>query len=95
MQIEQALLSMPEVGQNYVIELFREGYMDQLRVKVEIKNEFFVEDMRALTALQKRITARLRDEILITPRVELIQSKSLPQCAGKAERVRDLREKNL
>jgi phenylacetate-CoA ligase len=95
MQIEQALLSMPEVAQNYVIELFREGYMDQLRVKVEIKNEFFVEDMRALTALQKRIASRLRDEILITPRVELAQHKSLPQSAGKAERVRDLREKDL
>ncbi|MDD4953173.1 MAG: phenylacetate--CoA ligase [Desulfovibrionaceae bacterium] len=92
MQIEQALLATPEVGQNYLIELYREGYIDQLRVKVEIKDEYFVEDMRALQGLQKKITARLRDEILITPRVELVQHDSIPKSQGKAQRVVDLRE---
>jgi phenylacetate-CoA ligase len=93
MQIEQALMSMPEVGQNYLIELFREGYMDQLRVKVEIKDEYFVEDMRALQGLQKRIAARLCDEILVTPRVELVMHDSIPKAPGKAVRVMDLRDK--
>ena len=93
MQIEQALMSLPEVAQNYVIELFQEGEMDQLRIKVEIKDDYFVEDMRALTTLQKKITARLRDEILVTPRVELIQHTSIPKSEGKAVRVVDLRGK--
>jgi phenylacetate-CoA ligase len=93
MQIEQALMSLPEVAQNYLIELFKEGEMDQLRVKVEIKDEYFVEDMRALTSLQKKITGRLRDEILVTPRVELVQHDSIPKSEGKAVRVVDLREK--
>ena len=93
MQIEQALMSLPEVAQNYVIELFQEGEMDQLRIKVEIKDDYFVEDMRALTTLQKKITARLRDEILVTPRVELIQHNSIPKSEGKAVRVVDLRGK--
>lgn len=92
MQIEQALMSLPEVGQNYVIELFREGPMDQIRVKVEIKEEFFVEDMRVLQGLQKKIAARLRDEILVTPRVELVQKGSIPKAEGKAQRVVDLRD---
>jgi len=91
MQIEQALLSIPEVGQNYLIVLEREGHIDQIRVKVEIKPEFFVEDMRALTGLQKRIVNRLRDEILVTPRVDLVQSNSLPKSEGKAQRVKDER----
>ncbi len=91
MQIEQVLMSMPEVGQNYVIELFTDGVMDNLRVKVEIKDEYFEEDMRALTGLQKRVSARLRDEILITPKVELIQHGSIPKAEGKAQRVVDLR----
>ena len=93
MQIEQALMSLPEVAQNYVIELFKEGEMDQLRVKVEIKDEFFVEDMRSLTGLQKKIASRLRDEILVTPRVELVQHDSIPKSEGKAVRVVDLRDK--
>jgi phenylacetate-CoA ligase len=67
--------------------------MDQLRVKVEIKDEFFVEDMRALTGLQKKIAARLRDEILVTPRVELVQHDSIPKGEGKAVRGGDLRAK--
>ena len=93
MQIEQALMSLPEVAQNYVIELFKEGEMDQLRVKVEIKDEYFVEEMRALTTLQKKIASRLRDEILVTPRVELVQHDSIPKSEGKAVRVVDLRDK--
>jgi phenylacetate-CoA ligase len=92
MQIEGVLMSLPEVGQNYLIILERDGSMDNLRVKVEIKNEYFVEDMRALTALQKKIAAKLRDEILITPRVDLVEHNSLPKSEGKAQRVQDLRE---
>lgn len=92
MQVEQALMTIPEVGQNYQIILEREGYLDQIRVKVEIKNEFFAEDMRKLQALQSRISARLRDEILISARIDLVESNSLPKSEGKAQRVLDLRE---
>ncbi len=93
MQIEQALMSIPEVGQNYLIVLERDDYMDQIKVMVEIKDDFFVEDMRSLSGIQKRITSRLRDEILVTPRVELVQHNSLPKSEGKAVRVQDNREK--
>ncbi len=61
MQIEAVLMAMSEVGQDYQIVLERDGFIDNIRVRVEIRDEFFVEDMRALTALQKRISARLRD----------------------------------
>lgn len=92
MQVENIIMAMPEVGQNYVIELFKEGFIDQIKVKVEIKDEFFIEDMRILQGLQKKIASKLRDEILVTPRVELVQRNSLPQSEGKAKRVLDLRE---
>ncbi|MFP4084087.1 MAG: phenylacetate--CoA ligase family protein [Desulfonatronovibrio sp.] len=90
-QVEKVLMSIPEVGQNYLIELEREGFMDQMRVKVEIRDEFFVEDMRKLQSLQKKITALLREEILITARVDLVESDSLPKNEGKAVRVVDKR----
>lgn len=91
MQVEKVLMSIPEVGQNYVIELEREGYLDQLRVKVEIRDEFFVEDMRTLQALQKKIARLLREEILITPKIDLVEHDSLPKNQGKAVRVLDKR----
>jgi phenylacetate-CoA ligase len=92
MQVEQVLMAIPEVGQNYRIVLEREGYLDQMRVLVEVKEEFFVEDMRALKGLQQKITALLRDEILITPKVELVEHNALPTSEGKAQRVVDARE---
>ena len=91
MQIEQVLMAMPEVGQNYQIVLEREGYIDQLRIKVEIKEEYFVEDMRVLKSITGKIVSRLRDEILVTPRVDLVEHNSLPKSEGKAVRVVDER----
>ena len=92
MQIERVLMEFSEVGENYVIELERENFIDQLRVKVEIKDDHFVEDMRVLQGLQRRIASRLCGEILITPRVEIVQHNSLPKAEGKAQRVIDKRE---
>ncbi len=92
MQVEQILLGIPEVGQNYLIVLERVGPFDQIKIQVEVKEEFFVEDMRGLTAVQKRITSLLRDELLVTPKVELVQSNTLPKAEGKAQRVQDLRD---
>jgi len=91
MQIERILMSLPEVGQDYLIILERDGYIDNIRIKVEIRDEYFVEDMRQLGTLQKRIAAKLRDEILVTPRVELVERNTLPKSEGKAARVLDRR----
>lgn len=91
MQIEQVLMSFPEVGENYMIVLEHVESMDQIRIQVEIRSEYFVEDMRALQGLQRNIAARLRDEVLVTPKVELVQPNSLPRGEGKAQRVDDRR----
>ncbi len=91
MQVEQILLSFPEVGQNYLIVLECEDGMDQMRVQVEIREEHFVEDVRVLRGLQQKIAHRLHDEILLTPRVELVQANTLPKSEGKAVRVVDKR----
>ena len=94
MQVEKVLMSIPEVGQNYLIQLEREGYLDQMRVKVEIRDEFFVEDMRELQKLQKKIAGLLREEILISPKIDLVEHNSLPNSQGKAQRVVDKRKEN-
>ncbi|PTN36850.1 phenylacetate--CoA ligase family protein [Desulfonatronum sp. SC1] len=91
MQVERVLMAIPEVGQNYLIVLERQGFLDQFKVQVEVKSEFFVEDMRELKKLQSKITDLLRDELLVTPKVELVEARSLPCSEGKALRVCDLR----
>lgn len=91
MQVEHVLMSFPEVGENYLIILEHVDSMDQMRIQVEVRNDYFVEDMRMLTGLQKRIASRLRDEVQVTPKVEIVQANSLPRTEGKAKRVNDLR----
>ncbi len=93
MQIEKVLMSIPEVGMNYLIVLEEHDDIDTLTVRVEVREESFVEDMRALRSVQQHVVRRLRDEILVTPVVELVQHNSLPQTEGKAQRVQDLRSK--
>lgn len=93
MQIEQVIMTFPEVGQNYHILLENDGLGDVMRVQVEIRDEYFVEDMRILHNLQKTIAQRLRDEILVTPKVDLVENNSLPRTEGKAVRVTDSRQK--
>jgi phenylacetate-CoA ligase len=48
--------------------------------------------MRYLKGLEQKITRELRNELLITPRVELVQPNTLPRSQGKAVRVEDRRK---
>ncbi len=93
MQIEEVIMTFREVGKNYMIILENDGHADHMRVQVEIDEKYFVEDMRVLRALQSNIAGRLRDEILVTPRVELLQAGSIATTEGKAVRVQDTRKK--
>lgn len=91
LQIEQVLMSFCEVGKNYLITLENVDGADELRIQVEITNELFIEDMRALQGLQKRMAGKMQDEILVTPKIELVQRGTLPTSEGKAVRVVDKR----
>jgi phenylacetate-CoA ligase len=92
LQIDQVLMAMPEVGSHYLVELTREDFQDVMRVKVEVHPDFFQEDLKYLTNLQKRLTEALKSELLVTPRVELVEPNTLPRTEGKAQRVVDKRQ---
>jgi phenylacetate-CoA ligase len=91
LQIDKVLMAMPEVGTHYLVELTRRDYSDQMLVKVEVQQNFFQEDLKYLKQLQKRITEALKSELLVTPRVELVEPNTLPRTEGKAQRVLDKR----
>ena len=93
-QIDRVLMALPEVDSNYLVELKQEGVNDTMSVKVEIKQDFFREDLSFLKNLQKRLTEALKSELLITPKVELVEHNSLPRGEGKAVRVIDHRKKS-
>ncbi|MCL4502258.1 MAG: phenylacetate--CoA ligase, partial [Deltaproteobacteria bacterium] len=92
LQIDQALMAMPEVGSQYLVEVSRENFSDLMTVKVEVRADFFQGDHKSLTTLQKRITEALKSALLVTPKVELVEPNTLPRTEGKAQRVVDKRQ---
>lgn len=88
-QIEQVLMATPGIGRNYVIQL--EGF-DEMIVRVELAEAGFDGHVEHLLRLQQQIAERLRGEILVRPKVELVPPGSLPVSEGKARRVFDNRK---
>jgi phenylacetate-CoA ligase len=91
MQIETVLMRFPEIGRNYQIILETRGHMDDLIIEVEIL--YPADDMREYERLQNRIAAAIHSEVLVTPRVNLVQPGAIQKTEGKAVRVVDRREK--
>lgn len=92
-QIEKTILSIPEAGKNYIIELFDNNCMDKLRIKIEVNNETFKGTLKDLEKLQNRLVNELKQELDVTPVVQFVEAGSLPVTEGKAKRVIDLRAK--
>ncbi len=93
MQIEGVLLKIPEVGDDYRITLENINDLDEMLIDVEVKREWFRGDLVFLDKLQKKITHLIRDEVLVTPKIRLVEPGSIPKAEGKAVRVFDKRNK--
>lgn len=91
-QVEFALLSNPEVGNEFQIIVERKGALDDMMVKVELKPEAFTDNIIQLNALRERIEDRLKNLVNVSAEVELVEPGTLPRFEGKAKRVVDRRE---
>jgi phenylacetate-CoA ligase len=78
-QIERVLMGIKAVAQNYQIVL--ESY-DQMTVRVEISKDLFDGRVEHLVSLRNEITEKLRSEILVRPKVELLEPGTLPVSEG-------------
>ncbi len=87
-QIERVLMSFPQVGRNYVIII--EG-LDDLTVKVELAAAGFDGQVEHVAALQHQLVEKMKAEIWVKPKVDLVPAGSLPVAEGKAKRVIDKR----
>lgn len=90
MQVEKILVKYPGLGSNYLIVLDTENDNDIMTVEVEL-DSLNTENYPELQQMTKNIQRALKDEILLTPKVKLVNKGSLPQSEGKAVRVKDLR----
>jgi len=91
MQIEKILMQFKELGANYLITIDTFNNNDEVLVEVEL-SDLFTDDYSQLQGLTREITRQLKDEILLTPKIKLVDKGALPQSSGKAVRVKDLRK---
>jgi len=91
-QIDTILMNIAAVGTNYLVILERENFQDAMIIRVEVRPEFFKGELRQLENLRRQITEALKSELLVTPKVELVEPDTLAKSEGKAVRVVDRRE---
>jgi phenylacetate-CoA ligase len=90
-QIEEKLLTIPTLSAHYQIVLTREGRMDQMEIRVEIRPD--ADDPQTRQAAAGRLGKAVKDTIGITARVSVVNPEEIERSLGKAKRVVDRRPK--
>jgi len=90
-QIEEALLATDWCGGHFIIELTREGRMDEMTVLAEARPENW--DGHGLTAPAEKVVTFIKNTIGISARVRIVAPDTLERSLGKAKRVYDKRPK--
>ncbi len=92
MQVEAVLMGFKAVGGNYLIVLENQGDGDAMTVRAELSNGAASLSPEERAGLAKALAKALRDELLLTPVVQILDPGALPPSEGKAERVQDRRK---
>jgi phenylacetate-CoA ligase len=91
-QIESVLLEMSETEPHYLLIVEREGNLDTLKLMVEVQEQFFSDEIKALEALRRKITQNIQSMLGVTVDVKLVEPRTIERTAGKAKRVIDNRK---
>ena len=91
-QVESVICEMPQLEPHYLLIIDRVNNLDTFEVQVEVKEEFFSDEMSKLLELKKQINHRLQSVLGISPDVKLVEPRSIERSQGKAKRVIDKRK---
>ncbi len=91
-QIESVILSLQEFAPQYLIIVNRDGMLDTIKVQVELRPEYFVDDFPAMERKKKALADKLRSVLSISAQVDLLPPGSIERSEGKAGHVIDNRK---
>jgi phenylacetate-CoA ligase len=91
-QIEEVLLATDWCGGRFIIELTRQGRMDEMTVHAEARPEHW--DGSGLEGHAEKVTAHIKNTIGITTQIRIVAPDTLERSLGKAKRVFDKRPKD-
>lgn len=91
-QIESVILSLKEFEPHYFLTVDRVNNTDVTELKVEVKEEYFADEMAQMVRLQQKLDNELRSVIGLGFNVKLVEPKSIERSTGKAKHVQDNRQ---
>jgi len=91
-QIESVLMEFAEIEPQYVIHLFKKGFIDAIRVETEVKPPIYEKGEAFIAALTGKVAGRIQAVVGIKVPVEILPAGSIPRSVGKAKRILDERQ---
>lgn len=90
-QIESVILSLEEFEPHYMLYIDRINNLDILQVHVEVREEFYGDDISSIIKLKKKVEHALQSVLGLGVDVKIVEPQSIPRSEGKACRVVDNR----
>jgi len=91
-QIEELLLKQPDLAPHYVLEVRREGRLDDLDILVERRSGIAASlSVATITAIEQDMERQIKGYIGVTTRVRVVEPGTVQRSQGKAVRVIDKR----
>ena len=91
-QVESVILEMKEFEPQYLLVVDRKNNLDTLQIQVEVRKDFFTDDIGAMLGMKKRLADKLKSVLSISADVKLVEPNSIARSQGKAKRVIDNRK---
>lgn len=90
-QIESVILQLPEFEPQYLLVVTRENNRDNLEVQVELKEEYYSDEINKTIEMRDRLARRLQSVLSISADVKIVSPNTLERSVGKSKRVIDKR----
>ncbi|MDG6243666.1 MAG: phenylacetate--CoA ligase [Methanolobus sp.] len=91
-QVESVLMTIPEVGEHFMIIVDRVNELDVMKVQIEMTDEAFSDKVNDIITLEKKVETSLKNVLNIAVKVELVEKGTIPRSMGKAKKVMDNRK---
>ena len=91
-QVEAALIEVDEVSPHYMMIVDRVNNLDTLEVQVEVKPEFYTDEIKGIEKLTKKIGHVIQQALGVNAKITIAQPGTLTRSMGKAVHVTDKRK---
>ena len=90
-QVESVILELPEFEPHYLITVDRKDNMDSFQIQVELRQEYYSDEINKITSLKKKISSHLQRALGLQPEIKIVEPQTIERSQGKAKHVIDKR----